>query len=1242
MDDYIPLTSNQPAQTPSKSQNPNSQNPKSSYHIGGIPVEFPHKPYGSQLAFMGRVISTLDKAHKQGHSHALLESPTGTGKTLSLLCSALAWQRNFKSKNLYANFDNGKPNPEAVKDPIGYGGGFVPEIEPSSNLPSETPVPDPSAKDNGNQKKKPIRQIPTIFYASRTHAQISQVIREYHKTSYRVPMAVLGSRKHYCTDKDVSGRENIDEECKLLMKSEPGDQGCFQFRNVNKIISHQSLQRGGCNEAHDIEDLVKVGRAVKGCSYFAARTMAQDAQLVFCPYSYILNPTIRRAMDVDLKRSIDMAREAASVDIEEDALDALQRELELLRLADPSIYTPLHDMIEGLKSWIGRRAQTLVKREFQHYSSCWSGDKATGEFQEAGISQQFFPILRECAVKAVKAASDSETDVATHLSGMSLVVLEGLCSSLCYFFSESGSHAHDYQLVLRRYIKRESGSNSGKLTQCFSLWCMNPAVSFSEIANLSTSVILTSGTLSPMNSFSSELGVKFETCMEAPHVIDVESQVWAAVIPAGRGNCPLNASYKTADRYEFQDALGSSLEDICKIVPGGALVFFPSYNLMEKLCTRWRETGQWGRLNAQKSVFVETRGHQEDFELTLKDYYDSIRQGSTPAAWIKRGKRRGLKHVNVNETPQHSAQGGSAFLAVCRGKVSEGIDFSDEYARVVIIVGIPFPNIHDLKVGQKKNFNDMYKSSKHLLSGSEWYCQQAFRALNQAAGRCIRHRSDYGAIIFMDERYKEERNIAHVSKWVRRSIKKYSTFEMSLEGLQTFFQDAKERSKQNIMDLPKDCDIKEENLPLTEQKNTCKGSGKRKNQAVNLSDPPGGVEVISKNRVKSAKSSRLSNLEGNDDSSLFKFYSKVDVVDLTSGNPNGDMGSCKDYIDLESCNPPRHVKQSHLLATPSPTDTGEELVVKETPGIHDDITPTNSANNENSNSTVVQASSDLSGQLSFYSSPQASSMITPERVHPGIIMDDMKPSFDWSVNSHTEKRRKPMNLHKIEFSPRESSRDVFMDKRLHICCSLCTKSLGLPDNHFLVECSLTSSPKPYLATFLESKSDSTFQVLVSDKSCIDRRLYNDNNRSSGEEESSKHDDTWCENDGCVFRTVFCPFCILPNRVLGLLIVAADSPNVHLLNKILFYLDRLEIKKSEPSIEGEEPQILVSPKVEQVILVNPKVEQVGIGSDRGQVAELTPIERFSYIPVQQSSGGWRTTKSKLKLRKRGMLSNTEDQ
>ena len=82
----------------------------------------------------------------------------------------------------------------------------------------------------------------------------------------------------------------------------------------------------------------------------------------------------------------------------------------------------------------------------------------------------------------------------------------------------------------------------------------------------------------------------------------------------------------------------------------------------------------------------------------------------------------------------------------------------------------PRPLLHPHQVELKREYNNQYWRSRGLLTGSEWYEIQAFRAINQALGRCIRHRSvqpnfdlslegvwplrdDWGALVLVDERF---------------------------------------------------------------------------------------------------------------------------------------------------------------------------------------------------------------------------------------------------------------------------------------------------------------------------------------------------------------------------------------------------------------------------------------------------------------------------------------------------------
>lgn len=67
-----------------------SSAPQTRYHIRGVWVDFPYPAYECQQVYMEKVIQAV-----QLSQHALLESPTGTGKTLCLLCAALAWRQSF-------------------------------------------------------------------------------------------------------------------------------------------------------------------------------------------------------------------------------------------------------------------------------------------------------------------------------------------------------------------------------------------------------------------------------------------------------------------------------------------------------------------------------------------------------------------------------------------------------------------------------------------------------------------------------------------------------------------------------------------------------------------------------------------------------------------------------------------------------------------------------------------------------------------------------------------------------------------------------------------------------------------------------------------------------------------------------------------------------------------------------------------------------------------------------------------
>ena len=73
---------------------------------------FPLRAYPVQKTMMSKIINGLQKGQ-----HCLLESPTGSGKSLALLCAAMAWQKEERAKaELYnKQVEAGVIEPETVK-----------------------------------------------------------------------------------------------------------------------------------------------------------------------------------------------------------------------------------------------------------------------------------------------------------------------------------------------------------------------------------------------------------------------------------------------------------------------------------------------------------------------------------------------------------------------------------------------------------------------------------------------------------------------------------------------------------------------------------------------------------------------------------------------------------------------------------------------------------------------------------------------------------------------------------------------------------------------------------------------------------------------------------------------------------------------------------------------------------------------------------------------------------------------
>ena len=265
--------------------------------------------------------------------------------------------------------------------------------------------------------------------------------------------------------------------------------------------------------------------------------------------------------------------------------------------------------------------------------------------------------------------------------------------------------------------------------------------------------------MKPISEFHDQLflsaGAKPDRLLEfsCGHVVPGE-QLLPVVIPSGPSNFPLEFTYQKRNDPKLLDELGRIITNLCNIIPGGIVCFLPSYDYENKVFSHLKDSGVLTKISVKKKVFREPKKSSE-LDKVLFEYAKVIRQSSTCSGIT-----------------------GAIVFSVVGGKLSEGINFSDNLGRCVVMVGLPYPNSNSPELKEKMEYlnKNVAKDSEGRTAGSVYYENLCFKAVNQSIGRAIRHKNDYATIVLVDQRYLRTTSIKALPEWISNHLNHCKNF----------------------------------------------------------------------------------------------------------------------------------------------------------------------------------------------------------------------------------------------------------------------------------------------------------------------------------------------------------------------------------------------------------------------------------------------------------------------------------
>jgi DNA excision repair protein ERCC-2 len=268
------------------------------------------------------------------------------------------------------------------------------------------------------------------------------------------------------------------------------------------------------------------------------------------------------------------------------------------------------------------------------------------------------------------------------------------------------------------------------------LVCVDASLAMRPIFQKFHSVIITSGTLSPIDMYPKLLAFQ-PKCVESLDMSLSRECISPIIISKGDDSSDLTTMFDLRLQPSVILNYGKLLVDMAACIPDGMVCFFPSYSYMEEVITTWHDAHILSNVRKHKLVFVETKDVVET-SLALDSYKQACDKGR-----------------------------GAVFLSVARGKVAEGIDFDRHFGRCVIMFGIPYQYSKSRPLHMRMTF--LHEEFRILQK--DFLAFDAMRQVAQCAGRIIRSKTDYGIMVFADRRYSKPSLHKKLPRWIHEKLK---------------------------------------------------------------------------------------------------------------------------------------------------------------------------------------------------------------------------------------------------------------------------------------------------------------------------------------------------------------------------------------------------------------------------------------------------------------------------------------